>query len=155
VGDVFEVSLGASLVGFFQYVARDSSQLHSHVVRVFKGRFAQGEIQDVSDVVRGDIDFHAHVFLSLGAKRNFWRKVGRAGVEGSVDVIFRNSSDYGRSTHKTSDKWFVWRIDGPFTQIGALSGPYRNAEIGIVVPPESLAYRMNHGVYDFYYPEPG
>jgi hypothetical protein len=154
IGDVFEVQLAATAVGFFQYVARDSSQLNSHVVRVFKGRFREDEAHDVSQVVRGDVDFYAHVFLSVGAKQNFWRKVVRADVVGEVDVLFRNSSDYGKSKRKTSNNWFVWRINSPYVHVGALSDHYRNAEVGVVVPPDSLVYRMNNGIYDFFYPEP-
>lgn len=154
IGDVFEVHLAPSVVGFFQYVARDSSQLNSHVVRVFGGEFREDEVPDVSQIVRSDVDFYAHVFLSVGAKQKFWRKVARADVVGEVDVLFRNSSDYGKSKHKTSNNWFVWRIDSPYRHVGALSGPYRNAEVGVVVPPDSLVYRMKNGSYDFFYPEP-
>lgn len=154
VGDVFEVPLDASVVGFFQYIARDSSQLNSHVVRVFKQRRRESEIFDVSHIMHGGIDFHAHVFLSVGVKQKFWRKVASADVAGEVDVLFRNSGDYGKSKHETSSNWFIWRIDGPYMKVDALSGPYRNAEVGIVVPPDSLVYRMKNGVYDFFYPEP-
>lgn len=154
VGDVFEVDLPASVIGFFQYVARDSSQLNSHVVRVFRERFREGEGPDASQIVRGDVDFYAHVFLSIGVKQKFWRKVAHADVAGEVDVLFRNSTDYGKSKQKTSNSWFIWRIGSPYMHVGTLSGSYKNAEIGVVVPPDSLVYRMNSGVYDFFYPEP-
>ncbi len=105
-------------------------------------------------MLRIKVEFAAHVFLSVGAKQKFWRKVAHADVVGEVDVLFRNSSDYGKSKQKTSNNWFVWQIDGPYMHVGALSGPYRNAEVGVVVPPDSLVYRMNSGTYDFFYPEP-
>ena len=154
VGDVFEVSLGEDAVGFFQYLCRDSSQLNSHVVRVFKRRCSKNGLRDVSQIALGEIGFHAHVFLSVGVKQHFWRKISRAEVQGRVDVVFRNSSDYGNSKEPVSNDWFVWRIDEPYVEVGALPKVYRDAEIGVVVPPNSLVYRMNHGVYDFYYPEP-
>ncbi|WP_340648717.1 hypothetical protein [Pseudoxanthomonas winnipegensis] len=154
IGDVFEVDLAESLVGFFQYVARDSSQLNSHVVRVFRERFKRDENPDAGKIVRGEVEFYAHVFVSVGVKQGYWKKVAREDIVGDVDVLFRNSSDYGKSKEKTSDSWFVWKIDGPYKRIGPLSAPYRSAEIGVVVPPDSLVYRMAHGVYDFFYPEP-
>lgn len=155
VGDVFSVPLDENVFGFFQYIARDASQLNSHVVRVFKERSDDGALADVSQLVNGAVDFHAHVFLNVGLKLHFWRKFSRATVVGGTDIMFRNSSDYGKSKAKVSTDWFVWRIDGPYVQVGALSDDFRDAEIGIVVPPGSLVYRMNHGAYDLYYPEPG
>ena len=124
-------------------------------MRVFKERKSKGDVPGVNQVVHGAVDFHAHVFLSVGVTLNFWHKLSRAEAKGGIDVIFRNSSDYGKSKDKFSNNWFVWRIDGPYTKVGSLRGLYRNAEIGVVVPPDSLVYRMNNGVYDFYYPEPG
>ncbi|WP_181302053.1 hypothetical protein [Rhodanobacter sp. PCA2] len=154
IGDVFEVPLDASVVGFIQYVARDVSQLNSQVVRVFRRRCREDVAPDVSEIVHGEIDFYAHVFLGAGIKQKFWRKVARADVVGEVNVLFRNSSDYGKSKHKTSNNWFVWRIDSPYIHVGALSGIYRNAEVGVVVPPDSLVHRMKNGSYDFFYPDP-
>lgn len=154
IGDVFTVPLGMSVVGFFQYVACDSSQLNSHVVRVFKRRCREDEVPGVSQIVRGEIDFHAHVFLGVGVKHKFWRKLTGANVVGEVDVLFRDSNDYGKSKRKTSDDWYVWRIDGPYQQVGALCGANRTAEVGVVVPPDSLVYRMKNGSYDFFYPVP-
>lgn len=155
VGDVFAVSLSEDVVGFFQYVARDASQLNSHVVKVFKERSDGNATVDVSRLVQGEVDFHAHVFLNVGLKLKFWRKLSHADVAGDVDVMFRNSSDYGDSKVTVSDRWFVWRIDGPYERVGALRGLDCNAEIGVVVPPDSLLYRMKYGVYDFIYPESG
>lgn len=154
VGDVFEVRLDTSNVGFFQYVARDSSQLNSHIVRVFKQKHRDDELPDLSQIVGGEIDFHAHVFLSVGVKQKFWRKMAGGDVIGGLDVLFRDSNDYGKSKRKTSNDWYVWSVDSPYQQVGALRGAYRNAEVGVVVPPDSLVYRMKNGSYDFFYPEP-
>lgn len=152
-GDVFQVHLDQSVVGFFQYVARDPSQLNSHVARVFKRKHKEDDIPDLADVVRGEVAFHAHVFLGVGSKQGLWRMVGRCDVVGAVDVLFRHSNDYGKSKRQTSSDWYVWKIDGPYEQVGALRGDLRRAEFGVVVPPDSLVYRMNNEAYDFFYPE--
>jgi len=155
VGDVFAVSLGTGKIGFFQYIARDLSQLNSHVVRVFKERRLEDEPVDAREIALGAIDFHAHAFISVGIKQKFWQKVSRAEVVSGIDVVFRNSRDYGRSKALVSNDWFIWRIDQPYVKVGALRSVYRDAEIGVVVPPDSLVYRMKNEVYDFVYPEPG
>lgn len=154
IGDVFEVRLDTLVVGFFQYVARDSSQLNSHVVRAFERQYKETDVPSVSQIVREKVDFYAHVFLSVGVKQKIWRKVASGNIIGEVDVLFRDSNDYGKSKRKTSNDWYVWRIDGPYQQIGALRDDCRNAEIGVVVPPDSLVYRMRNGSYDFFYPDP-
>lgn len=155
VGDVFAVSLGTNKVGFFQYVARDLSQLNSPVVRVFKEKKDDSDSFDADQIARGDVDFYAHVFINVGLKLKTWWKVSHADIVGETNVLFRDSSDYGKSKERISSNWFVWRIDEPFVNVGPLRGANCNAEIGIVVPPSSLVWRMNNGVYDFYYPEPG
>jgi hypothetical protein len=135
VGDVFAVPLDGESVGFFQYIARDLTQLNSHVVRVFKERRRTDDLGDVDGIVRGEVHFHAHVFLSVGIKLHFWSKMSRAGVMEGQRVLFRDSTDYGRSKEKLSNNWFVWEVGGPHSAVGPLRGPNRDAEIGIVVPP--------------------
>ena|SRR5690606_5007606 len=154
IGDVFEVPLDSSTTGYFQYVARDQTQLSSHVVRVFKGKYAKDDPPDVTAIVESEVDFYAHVFLSIGVKLNFWRRVAKGAVIGDVDVMFRNSNDYGKNKRATSSDWYVWTIGEPFVHVGALSGVYRSSEIGIVVAPDSLVHRMRNGSYDFVSPEP-
>lgn len=155
IGDIFEVQLDSPTIGFFQYVACDASQLNSDVIRVFKRKHCAGDAFDLSHVVNGGVDFHAHVLLGIGVKQKIWRKVGSGYSTGTVDVLFRDSNDYGKSKSTTSKDWYVWKINGPFVQVGELPETYRNAEVGVVVPPDSLAYRMKNGAYDFFYPEPG
>lgn len=154
VGDVFAVPLEQGVLGFFQYIAHDSTQLSSHVVRAFKERKRADETVDAKEIVSDEIHFHAHVFLSVGIKLSFWSKLSLADVVGGENVLFRDSTDYGKSKDKVSNNWFVWAVGGPHDPVGPLRGSDRSAEIGIVVPPDSLVYRMKNGIYDFYYPEP-
>ena len=101
IGDVFEVRLDSSTRRFFHYIANDESQLHSHVVRVFRKSYDVEEMVDLADVVRGEIDFHAHVLLGIGLKQKFWRKVGRVKCEGNADVLFRDTVDVGNPSIKS------------------------------------------------------
>ncbi len=71
--------------------------------------------------------------------------------------MFRGSRDNGIRKGGTpiqvSENWYVWRInDLRFTFVGKLENENRNAEIGIVMDPESIAYRMKTGEYDGFYP---
>lgn len=152
IGDVFEVQLDPSTVRFFQYVADDATQLNSQVIRVFSEDYGAGEPLDLRRVTTGSIDFHAHVFLRIGLKRQFWRKVGHAEPPADLDLLFRDSNDYGNPEIKISHDWYVWRPNGPFETVGELSPDCQRAEIGVVVPPRSLVYRIQNGKWDFVYP---
>ena len=153
VGDVFEVAVDSANVRFFQYIADDTTQLNSQVVRVFQNAYRVGELPDAHRVVAQEIDFHAHVFLHIGLKQGFWRKVGHAQPPSVVDVLFRDSDDYGNPKVHVSKNWYVWRINCSFEAIGELSPRYQKAEVGVVVPPDSLVHRVRTGRYDFAYPD--
>jgi hypothetical protein len=153
IGDMFEVPMDGSAVRFFQYVGNDMTQLNSAVIRVFRKSYDVTEPLDVDAVTAGTVDFHAHVFLRIGLKRQLWRKVRHAQAPSTLDVLFRDSEDYGNPSIKVSRKWYVWRVNEPFQTVGKLSSFYQHAEIGVVVPADSLLCRMRTGKYDFVYPD--
>jgi hypothetical protein len=153
LGDVFEVHLDGSIKRYFQYVADDATQLGSQVVRVFKKPCDLIGEPIMSDVLLGGVDFYAHVFLALGAKLGYWKRIGNEAFEGVERVLFRNTNDYGKPEVKVSKDWYVWSVGGDFEDVGDIRAKGVDAEIGIVVPPDSLIYRMRHGKYDFIYPD--
>jgi hypothetical protein len=151
IGDVFSVPLDNINKKYFQYIANDLTQLNSDVIRAFVKRYPIDAVPDLLDVVRDDVDFHAHVVIKWGIKMNTWEKVGTAPYLERLDVLFRDSKDYGKQI-KTSYNWRVWRINEKFQSIGKLDGDYQKAEIGIVVAPPNLVQRMRTGEYGFVYP---
>ena len=153
IGDVFGVPLDGATCGYFHFVAIDSSQLESHVIRVFQGVYDTKSDVDIEKVVQGVVAFHAHVFLKIGLKQKCWEKAGHSNNIGQVDVLFRDSDDYGNPQIKVSHAWYVWRINEEFKFIGELAKKYQHAEIGIVMTPDDIIHRMRNGVYDGFYPE--
>lgn len=154
VGDLFEVQLDSASARAFQYVSDDTTQLHSNVVRVFRETYKVGEPVDVRRILDGEIDFHAHVFLTIGIRQKRWRKIGRAEPPGDLDaVLFRDSDDYGDPKVRISKNWYIWKINSISEHVGVLSQRYQGAEIGVVVPPDSLVHRMRNGKYNFVYPD--
>lgn len=153
IGDVFEVLLDASSRRVFQYIADDATQLHSNVVRIFRQVYRVDEVLDPHGVILGDVEFHAHVLLPIGVKLKSWTKCGNAPVPRDLKVRFRDSSDYGNPNVKVSKDWFVWEIDGRHRDVGSSESELRNADIGVVVPPDSLVHRLRTGRYDFFYPD--
>jgi hypothetical protein len=152
IGDVFEVTLDNGKVGYFQYIAVDATQLSSAVIRAFAGTYDADSPPKVEDVFASAVGFHAHVFLKAGRTLNLWRKVGSAPAPHSIDVIFRNSGDYGDPSVKLSQDWYVWRINEPAKRVGRLPQHLHSAEIGVVKAPQMIAERIRTGSYGGVYP---
>ena len=152
LGDIFRVKCG-DYYKYFQYVADDMTMLNSRVIRVFKEKYPLGEIPESTEVVKGEIDFYAHTSIKLGIKMGLWKKVGSAPIIGEIDVVFRDSKDYGENKVEISERWYVWRINEDFRYVGKLEGENRKAEIGIIKAPLGIVERMKTGEYFGYYPD--
>ena len=156
VGNVFCARLDKNRKKYFQYIARDMSQLDSDVVRAFKRSYSVDETPDLRVVVADEVDFYAHVIVQWGIKMNLWEKVGHVSDVGGLDVLFRDTDDCGvkegEEPVKVSTNWYVWRINKNFQHVGKLKGAHRDAEIGVVVAPPDIVDRMRTGEYDFLCP---
>lgn len=159
IGDIFSVKIDAKSKKYFQLIAFDLTQLNSDVIRAFKKSYAIDANPDLSEIVKGEVEFYAHCVAKWGVKLDFWEKVGKSDEIGTLDhILFRNTNDYGHAPgeepFKISNRWHVWHIgDSHFTRVGKLKGENRKAEIGMVINPESIVHRMRNGEYDFpYYP---
>lgn len=152
LGDIFRVKCD-DCYKYFQYVADDMTMLNSRVIRVFKEKYPLDEIPELTEVVKGEIDFYAHTSIKLGIKMGLWEKVGTAPIIGEIDVVFRDSKDYGENKVVISERWYVWRINEDFRYVGKLEGENRKAEIGIIKAPIGIVERMKTGKYYGYYPD--
>ena len=147
IGDVFAVPLPNGTAGYVQYVADDASMLDSYVIRVFRGVYDLAGPPDIAEVVSLEVAFYAHVFLKVCVMHGFWKNIGNAPVPDRIEVLFRGCWDDGNPDVRVSRRWYVWRINEPFQEIGTLSPTYVKAEIGSVLPPQSIVERMVTGRY--------
>jgi hypothetical protein len=156
IGDIFTVELGNGSRKFFQYVAKDATQLGSDVIRAFKEEYPDGTAPNLDDVVRGEVQFFAHCVVRWGVELGLWTKVGRSADIGTLDVWFRGTRDLftkaGEEPIRVSDRWYVWKINEPFRDVGRLEGDLRGAEIGSVKNPHSVVKRIETGDYGDPYP---
>lgn len=109
---------------------------------------------ELSEVVFRPPLFHAHVFLATGRKMGVWKKIGNLGVDSKSfeELIFRDTYEVENLTAGLSEKWTVWKINGPRKRVGRLEGSLRNAEIGMVINPLAIVHRIVRGEYNFIYP---
>jgi hypothetical protein len=151
VGDVFRVQLSDG-IGFFQYVCDDASQLYSHVIRAFKRRFDSPDLPDAVSTL--EVDFYAHVFLAIGVKHNCWTRVGKAPVPDRLEILFRDTNDYGRlPSMPVTNMWRLWAPNAPSVSTPSTNRALRNAHIGLVFNPYSIVARMDVGSFPMPYPE--
>lgn len=152
IGDVFSVKIDDSSKKYFQYIVSDLTQLNSDVIRTFKEVYPIDANPDLSEIVNGEVEFYAHCVTKLGLKMGYWESVGNISNVGNFDnVLFRSSGDNPQT--RVSQNWWVWKINEEQKPIGKLAGENRKSEIGSVIPPDSIVYRMQTGRYDFVYPE--
>jgi hypothetical protein len=150
-GDIFCVKLESDKK-FFQYIISDVTMLNSYVIRVFKMSYPIDKLPDLSEIVKDQVDFYAHVFLRAGLKFGFWEKVGNVSDVGTAEVLFRHTNDWIDPKVKVSDKWQVWKANEPFISIGKLTGRYKDSEIGVVLSPVNILDRMRTGKYKSSFP---
>jgi len=157
IGNVFVAKIDDKTQKYFQYVANDLTQLNSSVIRAFEKKFSIDANPDLSEVVKGEVQFYAHCVLKWGIQLGYWEKVGKVADVGEVNVFFRDTNDYGHKLGedpvRISDNWYVWKINEKPKRIGKLEGEYQKAEIGLVVNSEDIVHRMRTGTYSFDYPE--
>ncbi len=153
IGDIFSVDLNNNDRKYFQFIVKDSTQLNSDVIRVFKNIHTTKTNHDLLKVVEGKVDFYAHCITKFGVKMKYWKKVGNVKNIGDIEnILFRSSSDDGNPEINISENWWVWEVNKEQKRVGNLIGKNRVAEIGSIIPADSLVYRIRKGVYDFKYP---
>jgi hypothetical protein len=158
IGDVFSVKLNESSIKFFQYIANDLTQLNSDVIRAFTTEYALGTQPDLLDIVNDEVGFYAHCVTKFGIKMELWKMVGNIQEIGDLNIIFRESDDYGHKVGEEpitiSKNWYVWKInDAEFTKVGKLEGVNQKAYVGLVFNPIGILELLKGNKYPINYPD--
>ncbi|WP_422079427.1 hypothetical protein [Ulvibacterium sp.] len=156
-GDIFKVSLSNDKIGFFQYLLLDPALLNSEVIRAFNYRVEQDETFDLKEVLNSGTHFNSHVDIRLGCDLRVWEKVGNIPLENDLDrplfrAVFGENDKYdgNRIVYKKSDKWQVWRAGNSFESrqnIGRITQEMENIDLGLIINPMGIVYRMEHDEY--------
>jgi hypothetical protein len=157
IGDVFSVQMDTHSVKYFQYIANDATQLGSNVIRAFKPSYRLDDKSDLSSIINDDVQFYAHVFISLGIEMHVWQRVGHVPDVGDLDMWFRGTNDYGTKVGekpiRVSHNWYVWRINEDHRRIGSLDDNYKNASVGLVINPLGILELLKGNKYPINYPD--
>ena len=150
IGYVYCVEIDNEYKVFFQYVAKDMSQLYSPVIRVFKKHYPMDYVPNMDEIVKDQVDFYAHTFLRFGIFENAWYKVGKHSDLGDVENIgFRWFSEGHIDKMTKSYKWYVWKINQEFQHVGEMTKKYKHLDIGVVIPYFFIVGKIKTGKYKF------
>ena len=148
IGNIFCVQLDNKRMRFFQYVAKDMTQLNSSVIRVFKRDYASDSTPEINVIVSDCIDFYAHTVLRVGIERGAWCKVGTSTDIGNPDnIMFRWFDEMDFSGITKSFNWYVWKINKPETFIGEMEESYKKYDLGMVYSYKNIVARIRTGKY--------
>ena len=159
MGDVFKYQYD-NKCRYLQYIGIDELQLSGDVVRIFAGEFPSDDIPSIDSLLSSPVDFYCITYVINCVKFGHWEKIGNSSNIGDYQNIkFRCAADFGDLVDgepiKTSDDWYVWRLgDTQIKEIGKLTGEWKTADIGVLLPPNYINERMREGSYNFIYPEP-
>lgn len=155
-GDIFEVITDKGTKKYFQYIAKDISDLHSDVIRIFKKEYDLNDSPSSQDIVNGEIDTYMHTYIQLGIKAKLWRKYDWNRNIGALNIYFRDAKDYGQHPGEkfVSKQWEVWIINSNREYVGILPDMYYNSYPGLVSMPNAVIHRINYGEYKAkFYPD--
>ena len=150
IGYIYCVEIEARYKIFLQYIAIDSTQLYSQVLRVFATRYPMDYIPDINEITEGSIAFYTHIYnLSDAIREGVWYKVGKHSDVGNLeDVCFRGCQDVDGKTMKPRFHWYVWKINQDTRDVGEeLPKEYLKMDDGAVYPYEWITEKIKTGKY--------
>src|SRR5687767_12341966 len=157
IGDIFVATLDGRTKKYFQYVASDLSQLNSDVIRAFKRGYHLEEAPELTALVKDDVQFYAHCVIKWGLEMGLWEKVGNIPDVSNEEITFRDTNEYGRSLGEEpvmiSDKWYVWKINQEYRNVGKLDSETRKAYVGLVINPRGIIELLKGNKYPPNYPD--
>ena len=155
IGNIFCAEIDGKYKCYFQYIMKDTNQLNSPVIRVFKRRYPMDYKPDMEEIVSDDVLFYAHTFIRFGVFYEAWYKVGNSmnlGVDECRKVLFGTCRTMPPGRFEPVvyvdplDNWRVWHVGEPEVIFKKLFGKYiYEIQDGVVLPYLSIVERMKYG----------
>lgn len=161
IGDIFCVEFPDNTKGYFQYIAKDMTQLNSSVIRAFYTHYPIDQDVKIEDIVKDKVDFYAHTVLRGGIDFDNWYKIGKSSDVGENElykIIFCNASTAyqlyadGIKIPRTSRfcKWHLWNINKDIFDVENVPNHTTSMiEIGTVKTYIEIYQRMWQGYYKY------
>ncbi len=129
IGDVFCVEFPDNTKGYFQYIAKDMTQLNSSVIRAFYTHYPIDQDVNIENIVKDKVDFYAHTILRAGIDFDNWYKIGKSsdiGEENIQNILFTTvpfdftilSNNIIQKINPL-DNWEIWHIGQDMVNVGS------------------------------------
>lgn len=142
VGDIFEVAISETEKRYMQYVVSDLNCLNSDVIRVFKKKYSREDSPDIEVIVADEILFYKHCDTRHGIRLGLWTFYGNTADVGDInEIFFRDTDDHG---DVVSSKWYSWRVNGEYQEIGRLDEVTRKIDMGYIYRAEAIMYMIKN-----------
>lgn len=153
IGDVFCIQINDSYKQYFQFIAKDMTQLNSSVIRVFEKKYPIGGNDSIENIVQDKVAFYIHTSLRIGIVEGAWYKIGKSKNIGNPDGVMFRSNIYIGNIPEKSYNWYVWYINAPKIKIGEMNDLYLSVDIGSVYPYKEVIHRIKTGSSMFKHPK--
>lgn len=146
LGDVYCVECD-KYKRYFQYFAKDETNMKSPVIRVFEKKYGLEENPNVEEIVKDDVDFYAHTyFISVGVENNYWYKYSKSKNLGSQEDIVFKMYFYPSPKYATiSHEWYIWKLNQKRIFIGDLPRKYRKCTVGYIYSALTIYGKIKTG----------
>lgn len=150
IGYVYCAEIEGQYKTYLQYIAIDSTQLYSQVLRVFETKYPIDYIPDINEIIKGRVSFYTHTYnLSEAIRDGVWYKVGKHSDVGNLeDVYFKGCQDVDGKTMLPRFHWYIWKINQEEMDVGEeLPEMFIMADEGSVYPYEWIEEKIRTGKY--------
>lgn len=150
-GSVFCARFDDKFKCYLQYITDDSSLLNANVIRAFKKKYPIDYVEDIEEIVNGEIAFYTHCMVKWGLDLGELEKVGSSrnlGLENLKDVIWGTFWVSFPWRIPDLNKWKLWITDGEQVEIGKLNRELvMKVEIGYIFAAHEVRHRLEFGYF--------
>ena len=147
VGEVYSTSQNSDQLYVLQFVTRDTTQLNSDVVAIWK--MSTETWQSYSCDTLPEPDLFLHTTVLAGIRQSLWHKIGNAEIVDFHKVKFKSdaqdSLDVDDSDERESRIWHVWKIGKKWKTVKKALFDDESIYPGAAFPPETVDYIVKHG----------
>lgn len=102
-GDIFCIELEGDRKCYFQNIGKDTEQLYSDVICVFKKKYEKKEEPTIEEIISDEVYFYSHIYIRWWVKEGFWTKIGNGPINKRINNLYFK-------TFSIEDDWIEWRI---------------------------------------------
>jgi len=147
IGDIFCVKISNEKYKFFQFILCDKFQMESDVIQVFSTISDHCLFENLSDIIKSDIEFYVCTSCKVGFKQGYWEKIGNIPIENKLEIPPFISIEDVSPTITKSHNWRIRNVNEDYQFIGELPSDYKNLTQDGVWPAKYVVNKIETGKF--------